>query len=131
MPNPLRVLARILVGSTYVVLGADALLSPGKRPEIAGETLAAIRKVVPLPEDDTLLVQANAAVMVGGGAMLAMGRVPRLAALALAASLVPTTAAAHQYWTIEDPVARAQQKIHFWKNASLLGGLLVVVLDGA
>ena len=129
MPNPLRVVARILTGSTYVVLGADALLSPGKRPEIAGETLAAIRTVVPLPENDTLLVQANAAVMVGGGAMLALGRVPRLAALALAASLVPTTAAAHQYWTIEDPAARAQQKIHFWKNASLLGGLLLVAFD--
>ena len=129
MPNPLRVVARILTGSTYVVLGADALLTPGKRPEIAGETLAAIRKVVPLPENDTLLVQTNAAVMVGGGALLALGRVPRLAALALAASLVPTTAAAHQYWTIDDPAARAQQKIHFWKNASLLGGLLLVVFD--
>jgi uncharacterized membrane protein YphA (DoxX/SURF4 family) len=129
VPNPLRVVARILTGSTYVVLGADALLSPGKRPEIAGETLAAIRTVVPLPEDDTLLVQANAAVMVGGGALLALGRVPRLAALALAASLLPTTAAAHRYWAVEDPAARAQQKIHFWKNASLLGGLLLVVLD--
>jgi putative oxidoreductase len=127
--NPLRVVARILTGSTYVVLGADALLTPGKRPEIAGDTLAAIRKVVPLPEDDTLLVQANAAVMVGGGALLALGRVPRLAALALAASLLPTTAAAHRYWAVEDPAARAQQKIHFWKNASLLGGLLLVVLD--
>ena len=129
MPNPLRVVARILTGSTYVVLGADALLSPGKRPEIAGETLAAIRTVVPLPENDTLLVQANAAVMVGAGAMLALGRVPRLAALALAASLVPTTAAAHQYWTIEDPAARAQQKIHFWKSAGLLGSLLLVAFD--
>jgi len=119
----------MLTGSTYVVLGADALLTPGKRPEIAAETLAAIRKVVPLPEDDTLLVQANAAVMVGGGALLALGRVPRLAALALAASLVPTTAAAHRYWAIEDPAARAQQKIHFWKNASLLGGLLLVAFD--
>lgn len=130
MPNPLRVVARILTGSTYVMLGADALLSPGKRPEIAADTLAAIRKVVPLPADDTVVVQANAAAMVAGGAMLAFGRAPRLAALALAGSLVPTTAAAHQYWTIEDPAARAQQKIHFWKNAGLLGGLLLVVLDG-
>ena len=129
MQKPLRAAARMLTGSTYVVLGADALLTPGKRPEIAGETLAAIRKVVPLPADDTLLVQANAAVMVGAGAMLALGRVPRLAALALAASLVPTTAAAHRYWTVEDPAARAQQKIHFFKNAGLLGGLLLAVLD--
>jgi putative oxidoreductase len=127
--NPLRVVARILTGSTYVVLGADALLTPGKRPEIAGDTLATIRKVVPLPDDDTLLVRANAAVMVGGGALLALGRVPRLAALALAASLLPTTAAAHCYWTVEDPALRAQQKIHFFKNAGLLGALLLVVLD--
>jgi len=126
--NPLRAAARMLTGSTYVVLGADALLTPGKRPEIAADTLAAIR-AVPLPENDTLLVQANAAVMVGAGAMLALGRAPRLAALALAGSLVPTTAAAHRYWAIEDPAARAQQKIHFWKNASLLGGLLLVAFD--
>ena len=61
--------------------------------------------------------------------MLALGRAPRLAALALAASLVPTTAAAHLYWTIEDPVARQQQKIQFWKNSGLMGGLLLTVLD--
>jgi putative oxidoreductase len=127
--NPLRVVARILTGSTYVMLGADALLAPGKRPEIAAETLATIRKVVPLPADDTVVVQANAAVQVASGTMLALGRAPRLAALALAASLLPTTAAAHLYWTIEDPVARQQQKIQFWKNSGLLGGLLLAVLD--
>ncbi len=129
MQNPVRVVARILTGSTYVMLGTDAVLAPGKRPEIAAETLAAIRKVVPLPADDTRLVQANAAVQVAGGAMLALGRMPRLSALALAASLVPTTAAAHLYWTIEDPAARQQQKIQFWKNSAMLGGLLMVALD--
>ena len=131
MQNPIRVVARILTGSTYVMLGVDALNTPGKRPEIAAPTLAAIRKVVPLPEDDTLVVQANAAVQVGAGTMLALGRMPRLSALALAASLIPTTAAAHVYWTIGDPVARQQQKVQFWKNAGLLGGLLLVVLDRA
>ena len=130
MQNPLRVVARILTASTYVVLGADAVAAPGKRVATGGTTLAAVRKVVPLPEDDTLVVQANAAVQVAGGALLALGRAPRLSALALIASLMPTTAAGHQYWTIEDPAARAQQKIHFWKNAGLLGGLLLVVLDG-
>jgi uncharacterized membrane protein YphA (DoxX/SURF4 family) len=129
MQNPVRVVARILTGSTYVMLGADALRTPGKRPEIAAATLAAIRKVVPLPADDSLVVQANAAVQVGAGTLLALGRMPRLSALALAASLVPTTAAAHLYWTIDDPMARQQQKVQFWKNASLLGGLLFVMLD--
>jgi putative oxidoreductase len=131
MQNPIRVVARILTGSTYVMLGADALRSPGKRPELAADTLAAIRNVVPLPEDDVLLVRANAAVQVASGTMLALGRMPRLSALALAASLLPTTSAAHLYWRMEDPVAQQQQKIQFWKNAGLLGGLLLVVLDRA
>lgn len=131
MQNPIRIVARVLTGSTFIMLGAEALLTPGKRPEIAAETLAAIRKVVPLPADDTLVVQGNAAVQVASGALLALGRVPRLSALALAASLIPTTAAAHVYWTIEDPALRQQQKIQFWKNSGLLGGLLLVLLDGS
>ena len=129
MQNPIRIVARILTGSTFIMLGADALLTPGKRPEIAAETLATIRRVMPLPADDTLVVQGNAVVQVASGTMLALGRMPRLSALVLAASLVPTTAAAHVYWTIEDPVARQQQKIQFWKNAGLLGALLHVLLD--
>jgi len=59
--------------------------------------------------------------------LLAMGRAPRLAALALAASLIPTTIAGHRFWTETDPSARAAQRIQFLKNAAMLGGLLVVV----
>ncbi len=130
MQNPLRVAARVFTGSTYAILGADALRAPGSRPEQAAATLAAIRRVCPvLPEDDTLLVQANAAVMVGAGTLLALGRVPRLSALTLAASLIPTTLAGHSYWTIEDPVARKTQRIQFHKNLAMLGGLLLAAID--
>ena len=85
--------------------------------------------MVPLPEDDAVVVRANAAVQVAGGALLALGRMPRLSALALIASLIPTTVAGHPFWTIEDPAARAQQRIHFLKNSWMLGGLLLIVLD--
>ena len=81
---PLRPAARIFTGSTYVLLGFDALRAPGARVEQAGPVLAAVRRAVPLPEDDELVVRANAAVQVVCGAMLAMGRAPRLASLALA-----------------------------------------------
>ena len=91
--------------------------------------LAAIRKWVPLPEDDELVVRGNAAVMVAGGTLLALGIAPRLSALALAGSLIPTTLAGHSYWAIEDPVARKQQRIQFHKNMAMLGGLLLAVID--
>lgn len=129
MLAPLRPAARILTGSTYVLLGFDALRAPGGRVDQAAAVLAGVRKVVPLPADDELVVRGNAAVQVVGGAMLALGWAPRLSALALAGSLIPTTLAGHAYWTIEDPAVRKLQRIQFHKNMALIGGLLFAALD--
>jgi putative oxidoreductase len=126
---PLRPAARILTGSTYALLGFDALRSPGARVDQAAGTLAALRTVVPLPDDDELVVRGNAAVQVLAGTMLALGRAPRLSALALTVSLIPTTLAGHSYWTVEDPAARKIQRIQFHKNMAMIGGLLFAVLD--
>ena len=126
---PLRPAARVLTGSTYVLLGFDALREPGGRVDQAAPVLASIRKVAPLPEDDELVVRANAAVMVASGTLLGLGIAPRLSALALACSLIPTTLAGHSYWAIEDPAARKQQRIQFHKNMAMLGGLLLAVID--
>jgi putative oxidoreductase len=129
MLAPLRPAARVLTGSTYVLLGFDALRAPGGRVDQAGPVLAAMRKAVPLPEDDELVVRFNAGVQVAAGAMLAMGKAPRLSALALAVSLVPTTLAGHAYWAIEDPEVRKIQRIQFHKNMAMIGGLLFAALD--
>jgi putative oxidoreductase len=129
MLGPLRPAARILTGSTYVLLGFDALKAPGARVDLAAPVLAGVRKAVPLPEDDELVVRANAGVQVVAGAMLALGWAPRLSALALAGSLIPTTLAGHAYWNVEDPAARKMQQIQFHKNMALIGGLLFAALD--
>jgi uncharacterized membrane protein YphA (DoxX/SURF4 family) len=128
MLAPLRPAARILTGSTYVLLGFDAVRAPGGRVDQAAAVLAGVRKVLPLPADE-LVVRGNAAVQVLGGVLLALGRAPRLSALALACSLIPTTLAGHAYWTIEDPAARKLQRIQFHKNMAMIGGLLFAVLD--
>lgn len=126
---PLRPVARVLTGSTYAMLGLDAMRAPGGRVDQASPVLAQIRTVVPLPDDDELIVRGNAALQVVCGSTLALGIAPRLSALALAASLVPTTLAGHSYWNLEDPVQRKAQRIHFHKNLALIGGLLLAVLD--
>ncbi len=126
---PLRPAARILTGSTYALLGFDALRAPGARVDQAAPVVAAIRKVVPLPADDEMVVRGNAAVQVTGGVLLALGIAPRLSALVLAGSLIPTTLAGHAYWTVADPAARKMQRIQFHKNLAMIGGLLFAVLD--
>jgi uncharacterized membrane protein YphA (DoxX/SURF4 family) len=126
---PLRTAARILSGSTYVLLGFDALRTPGGRVDLAGPVLATVRKAVPLPASDELLVRANAVVMVAAGTTLALGKAQRLSALALAGSLIPTTLAGHSYWALEDEADRKAQRIQFHKNMALIGGLLFAVLD--
>ena len=126
---PLRHPARLLTGSTYILLGFDALRAPGTRVDQAAEVLSAIRTYVPLPKDDELVVRGNAAVQVAAGGLLALGIAPRLSALALAGSLVPTTLAGHSYWKLEDPAVRKIQRIQFHKNLAMIGGLLFAALD--
>lgn len=83
----------------------------------------------PFPLDVETYVKLNGAAMLGAGALLAIGRLPRLSSTVLAATLVPTTFAGHRFWENEDPDQRAAQQVQFLKNVSLLGGLLLAAVD--
>jgi len=129
LTGALRPPARLLTGSAYAVLGYGVLLEPGPPAREAAALMAAVRGRVPLSATDEQVVRMNGGVQVACGALLALGRLPRLSALILAGSMIPTTLAAHRFWTVDDPVARKQQKIQFLKNAAMIGGLLFAVLD--
>ena len=66
--------------------------------------------------------------LVGGGAM-ALGVMPRLTALGLGASLIPTTLAGHAFWEKDDPGERAKSRSGFFTNLGLLGGLVLAAVD--
>jgi len=129
MRTPSRKLARLLTGATYALLGFDALRSPGGRVDTAGRLLTTLRGVVPLPDDDELLVRANGAVQAGAGVAIALGVLPRPAAVAIVGSMIPTTLAGHAFWTIDDPAARKMQQVQFLKNLAMIGGLIQIALD--
>ncbi|GAC1320977.1 MAG: DoxX family protein [Acidimicrobiales bacterium] len=124
-----RRLARPLLASVFVTAGVDALRNPGPRATLAEPVTSAAASVLPIPADTEMLVKLNAGVQVGAGVLLATGRFPRLAACALAASLVPTTAAGHRFWEESDPARRKQQQVQFFKNLSMLGGLILAAVD--
>lgn len=126
MGTATRVLARVLMGSTFVKLGYDSWRSPGRRTQTAGPLLEQMRGIIPLiPADDETLVRFNGAAQAVGGAALALGVLPRLAALGLIASLVPTSFAGHAFWKLDDEQQRAAQRTQFLKNMAMIGGLLL------
>jgi putative oxidoreductase len=124
-----RRLARPMLAAMFIDGGLDALRHPSTKVGKAGPVVSKLAGPLHLPDDPELLVRANGAAMVGAGGLLAFGKFPRLAALVLAASLVPTTAAGHRFWEESDPVTKRNQRVHFLKNVGLLGGTLLAVVD--
>lgn len=122
-------IARPLLASMFVAGGADAVRNPETKEPRAEEVAPRIAGPLGLPDDTVLLVRLNGAVQVVAGLLLAMGRVPRLAATALAVTLLPTTLAGHPFWEEDDKAARAGQRIQFLKNLSMLGGLILAAAD--
>src|SRR4051794_28013639 len=151
----LRRVARPMLAAIFIQGGIAALRYPQSHVQAAKPVLDAVKPVleqatgaaaptvdkaasavpVDLPPtsttwiDDELLVKIDGGVKVVAGTMLALGKAPRLASTALAASLIPTTVAGHRFWEETDDEAKTVQQINFFKNISLLGGLLIAAAD--
>ncbi|HET8846278.1 MAG TPA: DoxX family protein [Ktedonobacteraceae bacterium] len=111
-------LSQLLLAGIFMKGGFDAFWEPGGRVDkVAGAGL-------PNPET---AVELNGATMMVGGAMLALNVAPKLAAVALIGSLIPTTLVGHAFWKVEEKAARNAQMIQFLKNMGLIGGLLLLL----
>jgi putative oxidoreductase len=135
-----RLLARPMLSSMFVVGGINSLknaksLAPKAEPitdrvePLLGKAVSSLPFKLPISLTTEQEVMLNGAVHVVGGAMLATGRAPRLSSFVLAATLIPTTLAGHRFWEETDPQLRSNQQIHFFKNVSMMGGLLLASVD--
>ncbi len=129
-----RLAARPLLASMFVVGGLDSVRNAAGKAAAAQpvtDRLAPLlQKAVPqLPSDPATLVRLNGAVQVAAALALATGHLPRISAAVLAGTLVPTTVAGHRFWEEKDPQKRTMQRVHFFKNASMLGGLMLASVD--
>ena len=132
----LRTIARPMLASMFVVGAVNAIKnSEGiaiKAKPVTDRLVPLLEKAAPqlkVPHDPETLVKINAGAQLLAGLGLATGRAPRLSGAVLAGSLVPTTVAGHRFWEESDPQVRANQRIHFFKNVSMLGGLLLASVD--
>jgi uncharacterized membrane protein YphA (DoxX/SURF4 family) len=131
-----RLIARPMLASMFVTGGIHAIknadaLAARARPvtDRLGPSVERATAALPFEVGPTTMVRANAVLHVVAGSMLATGRMPRLSAFVLAGSMVPTTLGEHRYWEEGDPKRRANQRTHFFKNISTIGGLLLASVD--
>ncbi|UGT44720.1 DoxX family membrane protein [Nocardia yamanashiensis] len=133
----IRRIARPLLASAFIADGLTTLANPEPRTKMAatlvqhGERRLPEQYAAKLPSDPGQVVRVNAMVQVGAAALLAFGRVPRIASTVLAATLVPATAIEHNFWDEPDPERRAVKRLGFIKDVSLLGGLMIAASDTA
>jgi uncharacterized membrane protein YphA (DoxX/SURF4 family) len=123
----IRTIARPLVAAPFMVTGLETLRNPGPRADQVAPVLKPLAdRVSWLPsKDPETLVRTQAAVSLGAGALLAVGRFQRLATLLLAAEMVPTLLAGPRFWNEDDPAVRATERDLMLKNAGLFGALIL------
>jgi uncharacterized membrane protein YphA (DoxX/SURF4 family) len=90
----IRRVARPLLSAAFIGQGIDALRSPQRAAETARPTAEGLRKLpepmaTKIPQDPVTLARINVGVQIGGGLLLASGKMPRVASAAWPAPSFP------------------------------------------
>ncbi len=130
----IRRVARPMLSAAFIARGVDALRSPKPAADAARPTLEGLSKLpdpvgTNVPSNAEMVARVNAGVQIGGGLLLAIGRLPRLASAALALSVVPGSLGGHAFWNETDPQRKAEERRAFLTDISLIGGLIIAAVD--
>ncbi|HEY0934782.1 MAG TPA: DoxX family protein [Trebonia sp.] len=123
--------SRAMLAAIFVTGGLRTARHPDAEVAAARTVTAPLTRALPAIPPDQTLVRLNAITMVSAGVALALGIVPRAAALVLAGTLLPTTLAGHRFWAEADPDTRTRERNAFLSNVGLAGGLLAVAASQA
>ncbi|WP_028279165.1 DoxX family protein [Arthrobacter sp. H5] len=128
-----RVLARPLLASSFVLTGLDRLRNAESTGSSLRPTLDRLAKVVPaaaaVTDNEKLVAQLLGATQVGAAAMLAIGRFSRLAAVLLVGTSAVNTLTDFNAADSSTPAARKDRRNQLLKNLSLIGAVLIAAVD--
>lgn len=132
----LRRIARPLLSTVFITQGLESLRRPNAAADAARPTVEGLKRLpdpvsTKLPGDAEGLAMATAVVQIGGGALLASGKLPRFASAALACTVIPGNLGAHMFWSETDPERKALKRRAFMSDVSLIGGLIIAAADTA
>lgn len=130
----IRKIARPLLAAAFVGQGVQALRQPQQAGQTARPAFEGLKQLpdeiaAKVPSDVETFARANALVQIGGGVLLASGRLPRVAAAVLAGTVIPGSAGGHRFWAEPDAQRRAEQRQAFLTDVSLVGGLMIAAAD--
>lgn len=120
LTNVLALVGRILIAAIFVISGFGKI---GGFEGVAGYIGS---KGLPMPQ---VLAALTIALELGGGILLILGFKTRWVAALFFLWLIPTTVIFHAFWGL-DPKAAQQMQIHFLKNVSIMGAMLMLVAFG-
>lgn len=123
-----------MLSAVFISRGVDALRSPKPAADATRQTLEGLSKLpdpvgTNVPSNAETVARVNAAVQIGGGLLLATGKLPRVASAALALSVVPGSLGGHAFWKEVDPQRKADERRAFVTDISLIGGLIIAAVD--
>jgi uncharacterized membrane protein YphA (DoxX/SURF4 family) len=118
METVLWYLGRLLFGGYFIYGGIGHLTKLGM---MAGYAKS---KGVPAA---TAAVAFTGLLLIIGGASVLLNLYTTIGLIALSLFLVPVTFMMHQFWKIQDPMAKMGEMINFTKNLALLGAVLILL----
>ena len=115
-----KTLGHTLLSSIFIYGGWSVFVNPDGRAQKVEQA------GIPLARQATIV---NGAVMTLAGSALALDIAPKLSALVLIGTLIPTTYVGHAFWQEDAPATRAGQQVHFLKNIAMIGGLFAILQE--
>lgn len=132
----IRRIARPLLATAFIGQGVETLVNIDSGAQAVRPALDGLKDMPDpvsrnVPSNAVAVARATAAAQVGGGLLLATGRIPRVASAVLAATVIPANLGNHMFWAESDPEAKAAKRRGFLADLSLLGGLILASADTA
>ncbi|CDO89082.1 DoxX subfamily protein [Mycobacterium triplex] len=132
----IRRIARPLLSVAFIGQGVESLLNPKAAAEAAAPAVDGLQALPDqvarkVPTDPQTFAQITAGVQIGGGLLLATGKMPRVASAVLALTVLPANFGSYSFWNETDPERKAERRREFLKDLSLVGGLMIASADTA
>lgn len=92
--------------------------------------MAAVAKTYPARGLPEFMAYVATPIELFVGLFILLGFATRYSTFVILVFTIVASFSSHAYWTFSDPAQRMMQLTHFWKNVSMMGGLVLLFVTG-